>query len=98
MSGASDTSSRSNADAPVPPDNDQPLRLLLVDDEDRFRTSLAKRLANRGYDVDDVGDPEQAIRRVRQDRPDVVLLDRRMPKMSFRFISQWLTMNLIFVK
>jgi sodium-dependent dicarboxylate transporter 2/3/5 len=58
------------------------LSLLLVDDEDRFRTSLATRLARRGYDVDDVGDGEEAIRRVRQRRPDVVLLDRRMPVMD----------------
>jgi len=60
----------------------RPLHVLLVDDEDRFRTSLAGRLKLRGYDVDDVGDPEEAVRRVRQRQPDVVLLDRRMPKMS----------------
>ncbi len=65
-----------------PREKERPLQVLLIDDEDRFRTSLAKRLTLRGYDIDHVGDPEEAIRRVRQRRPDVVLLDRQMPKMT----------------
>lgn len=58
------------------------VRVLLVDDEGRFRTSLAKRLQMRGFEVQDVGDGEEAIRAARQFRPDVVLLDRKMPGMS----------------
>ncbi len=57
-------------------------RVLLVDDEDRFRQNLAKRLQLRGFDVEDVSDGEAAIRAVRQSRPDVVLLDRKMPRMA----------------
>lgn len=55
--------------------------ILLVDDEERFRESLSKRLKLRGYTVRDVGDGEKAIRIARQMRPDVVLLDRNMPGM-----------------
>ncbi len=82
MNGTIEKSRGGNEGTPDLATEGRPLHLLLVDDEDRFRTSLAKRLSNRGYDVDDVGDAEEAIRVVRQSRPDVVLLDRRMPKMS----------------
>ena len=61
---------------------DPEIHVLLVDDEDRFRTSLAGRLRLRGFLVDDVGDAEEAIRVARQKRPDVVVLDRKMPKLS----------------
>lgn len=56
-------------------------KVLVVDDEDRFRRNLADRLGLRGYDVKDVSDGEEAIRAVRLDRPDVVLLDLKMPRM-----------------
>jgi sodium-dependent dicarboxylate transporter 2/3/5 len=57
-------------------------KILLVDDEERFRTSLAGRLKMRGYDVQDVGDGQEAIRKVRLTRPDVVILDRKMPSLQ----------------
>jgi len=60
-------------------------KLLLVDDEDRFRTTLAKRLRKRGHDVVDVDNGEDAIKRARADRSiDVVLLDLKMPGMDGR--------------
>ena len=38
------------------------VKILLVDDEDQFRTSLAKRLRKRGYDVHEAEDAEEALR------------------------------------
>ena len=58
-------------------------KVLLVDDEERFRTSLARRLGLRGYPTDDLGDGEEAVRRIRTDPEiDVVVLDRKMPGMD----------------
>ncbi|MCG6954669.1 MAG: response regulator, partial [Gemmatimonadetes bacterium] len=58
-------------------------KVLFVDDEERFRTSLAKRLRARGYDVVDVDNGEEAIRRVRQDGDiDIAVLDLKMPGMD----------------
>jgi sodium-dependent dicarboxylate transporter 2/3/5 len=58
-------------------------KVLFVDDEERFRTSLAKRLRARGYDVVDVDNGEEAIRRVRQDGEiDIAVLDLKMPGMD----------------
>lgn len=58
-------------------------RILLVDDEDSFRVSVAKRLRLRGYDTVDLPDGEEAVRRVRADTEvDVIVLDRKMPGMQ----------------
>jgi len=58
-------------------------RVLLVDDEDRFRTSLARRLRARGLDTIDLPSGEEALKVVRNDHLiDVVVLDRKMPGMQ----------------
>ncbi len=55
-------------------------KVLLVDDEDQFRSSLAKRLTMRGYEVVEAANGDDAIKIIRNDRDvDVVLLDRKMP-------------------
>ena len=66
----------------VRPSSVRKTKVLLVDDEDRFRRSLAGRLTLRGLDVQDVQDGGQAVRIARIQRPDVVVLDRRMPGMQ----------------
>ncbi|MFH1742023.1 MAG: SLC13 family permease [bacterium] len=58
-------------------------KILLVDDEDRFRESLAHRLNLRGYETISVSNGVDAIKAVRSvPNIDVVLLDRKMPEMS----------------
>ena len=56
------------------------LRVLVVDDEPINREVLAQHLAARGFDVLHAQDGEQAIERIANDSPDVVLLDVMMPK------------------
>ncbi len=58
-------------------------KVLLVDDEDRFRMSLATRLRRRGFDVIDVDNGEDAIKQARQDDAiEVAIIDLKMPKMD----------------
>ncbi len=58
-------------------------KVLLVDDEERFRTSLARRLKARGYDVVDVSCGEDAVKRIRLDGDiNIAVLDLRMPGMD----------------
>lgn len=46
--------------------NTRPLKILLVDDEERFRKNLTDRLALRGFKTRDYNNGEDAIRAVRQ--------------------------------
>jgi DNA-binding NtrC family response regulator len=54
-------------------------KVLIVDDEVEFASTLAERLALRNYDVKAVYHVEDAITAAQSDPPDVVLLDLRMP-------------------
>src|SRR3989304_1588924 len=59
------------------------VRLLLVDDESRFRSDLAERLRLRGYETVEAASGEEAVKLARADRDiGVILLDRKMPGMS----------------
>ena len=55
------------------------MKVLLVDDEKKFATMLAKRLALRGIDIDYVYAGEDAIVKVESQRFDVAILDVKMP-------------------
>lgn len=54
-------------------------KVLLVDDETRFRTTLSKRLKARGKDVVILSGGEEAIDEIQKSDYDVVILDVRMP-------------------
>ncbi|MFA6283219.1 MAG: response regulator [Desulfurivibrionaceae bacterium] len=55
-------------------------RILIVDDELDFGTTLAERLALRGFTAKAVGGAQEAVAALAADwRPDVVLLDLMMP-------------------
>lgn len=57
-----------------------PLRVVLVDDDQRFRTMAHRALAAEGVDVvAEVGDATGAAQAVATWQPDVVLIDIRMP-------------------
>jgi DNA-binding NtrC family response regulator len=61
--------------------SDKP-RVLIVDDEERFRTTLRKLLGVRGLDAADVGSAREAFEAIRENPFDVVLLDVKMPEMD----------------
>jgi DNA-binding response OmpR family regulator len=59
-----------------------PVKLLLVDDEEDFVSALAERLRIRNYDARVTNRGEKALIEIQQDRPDIVLLDLKMPGMG----------------
>jgi CheY-like chemotaxis protein len=56
--------------------------LLVVDDDESIRTTLAVILQREGRDVACAADGAEALRRMRDDPPDLVLLDLMMPGMG----------------
>jgi DNA-binding NtrC family response regulator len=57
-------------------------KILLVDDEERFRTNLAKMLTAEGFEVTAVGSGLDALEELDLHAYDVILLDMRMPAMD----------------
>ena len=58
------------------------IQLLLVDDEDHFRQTLAKRLVKRGFDVYQSADGNECMSLLKEKKVDVVILDIKMPGIS----------------
>lgn len=65
--------------APSSPTSAPSASLLLVDD-DPVMQSFVSRLLAPDYDVAVVGEAEAAIERLRQHRPDTILLDLNLPE------------------
>ncbi len=55
------------------------MRVLVVDDEVRLRSAVRVMLADTGIEVSEAADGDEAIQRIEQERPDVVLCDVFMP-------------------
>jgi DNA-binding NtrC family response regulator len=58
------------------------MKLLLVDDDSAFRHVLGAELTRLGYETSAAGSGEEAIRRLPEIVPDIVLLDLQLPGMS----------------
>ena len=58
------------------------VRLLLVDDENDFRRTVAKRLMKRGIDAQQAASGEECLGILKNEPVDVVVLDVKMPGMD----------------
>ncbi|MGB7481664.1 MAG: response regulator [Burkholderiaceae bacterium] len=57
-------------------------RILITEDEPNIVESLTFILKRAGYDVSAVADGEAAVRRLRGDPPDIMILDLMLPKLN----------------
>ncbi len=57
-------------------------RILVADDEEGVRSFLVRFLRGNGYDVHEAADGEQALASMMENRPDLLVLDIYMPKLS----------------
>ena len=60
----------------------QQKKILLVEDEPMLSNLLQQRLLKEGYDVPLAKDGAEAVKFLRQAKPDLMLLDIILPKMS----------------
>jgi DNA-binding response OmpR family regulator len=64
--------------------------ILIVDDEQPLREILAELLEAEGHRVVVAGDGRQALARVAEDRPDIVVSDVMMPRLNGVKLCQYL--------
>jgi diguanylate cyclase (GGDEF)-like protein/PAS domain S-box-containing protein len=59
-----------------------PIRLLTVDDEEAIRSGIAAYFEDSGFLVSEASDGLAGLELIRQNRPDIVITDLRMPRMD----------------
>lgn len=69
------------------------IKVLLVDDEEEFAETLSERLQMRDIESSTVFDGKQAMERVSQEEPDVLVLDLKMPGMHGIEVLEWMKRN-----
>ena len=60
----------------------RPTRILVVEDDDALRYAVSRLLKLPGYQVLEASSGEECLRIAQKERPDLVLLDVRLPDMS----------------
>lgn len=60
----------------------QASNILIVDDDDSIRSLLHQELGDAGYHIDEASNGKEALERVRNNRPDLIILDIMMPEMN----------------
>jgi len=64
-------------------------RILLVDDDQEYAKLLGLELRSKGYDVLDASNGEEGFEKLKSEKPDLVLLDIKMPEMDgFTFVRE----------
>jgi DNA-binding NtrC family response regulator len=71
-------------------------KIFVVDDEEASRQGLTTILTKWGYEVDQAGDGEEALNKIPQFHPDVVITDLVMPGFNGLELIQLLQKELIF--
>ena len=74
-------------------DPDQPMRILIVDDEEEVRASMREYLESNGFAIVEAADGEEALAKAFTEKPDLLLLDLRLPKVDGYQVCQTLKGN-----
>lgn len=68
--------------AAAPNEQENRIKVLVVDDEAEFRELVTRRFGKRGLDVGEAGDGLEALQYLGKHEVDVVVLDIKMPRMD----------------
>ncbi len=59
-----------------------PVKVLIVDDTRTVRYQLKALVSGMGFEVDEAADGAEALEKIREDKPHIVLMDIMMPEMD----------------
>lgn len=74
-------------------ETDHPPKVLIVDDEAEARSALGEFLQGQGFVIHEAADGEEALAKAFTEKPDVMLLDLRLPKLDGYQVCQTLKGN-----
>jgi len=57
-------------------------KILIVEDDKFLRELIAKKLSEEGFIVEEASDGEEGIRKIKEGRPDLILLDLILPNID----------------
>lgn len=57
-------------------------KLLIIDDEIEFASTLCQRLRLRGFDIKDIHSGTEGLAKLKEIKPGIVILDLKMPDMN----------------
>ena len=60
----------------------KPIKIVVADDDRMLRKAAETTLRRQGYAVSTASDGEEALRLIRSERPDIIVLDLIMPKVQ----------------
>lgn len=56
-----------------------PQKILIIEDDKFLRELIAKKLMKEGYDTVEAVDGEEGIKKIKEEKPDLILLDLILP-------------------
>src|ERR1700757_4042478 len=71
-----------SARSSLPKEAQMPLSALVVDDSMLIRHTVCRFLQERGFSVESATNGQEALEIIKQNRPDLIITDMQMPKMS----------------
>jgi len=66
-----------------------PKKILVIEDDRFLRELISKKLAKEGYEVSEAIDGEEGIKKIKSEKPDLILLDLILPSIDgFEVLSK----------
>jgi len=66
-----------------------PKTILIIEDDKFFRELIVQKLIKEGYKTSEAGDGEEGLKKIREEKPDLVLLDLILPGIDgFEILSR----------